>query len=147
MEKPPQRTAPPALPMSAWEDFESGVTDTIGAAPQRRRWRWLMAGLAVIALVAASVITTVLIMRPDKPAPRMTQDLAVALVQDEFPGKYRDSAKLIALFNATCHTLDEGNGSRFAATLPFLQAGLQVDEATYLLDISIDSTCPKYRQN
>lgn len=141
-QEPHERTAPPAEPMSAWEAEISGRP----TPRQSRRWRWLAAGLGVLALVAAAVVVTVLVTRPDKPAPRMTPELAVAFVQDEYPGKYRDAAKLIELFNATCHTLDEGNGSRYAATLPFLQAGLSVDEATYILDISIDSTCPKYAQ-
>lgn len=140
-----ERVAPPAEPISVWDAEINGEQPP----ERRRRWPWLLAG---IALVAVTVLATLLVVRavggdePSTPANGMTQDLAVSYVQSEFPGKYTDAAKLIALFNATCHTLDEGNGSRYSATLPLLQAGLTVDEATYLLDISIDSTCPKYRQ-
>ena len=143
-QQPSERVSPPAEPIEVWDREIQGDT----APPARRKpWLWL---LAAAALVAVTALATVLIVRaaggddPATPAKGMTQELAVSYVQSEFPGKYTDEGKLIALFNATCHTLDEGNGSRFSATLPFLQAGLTVDEATYILDMAIHSTCPKY---
>lgn len=141
----PQGSVPPAEPFVALDDTVQDTSADV-VRRSRRRWPWLLAGLGVVVLVVAAVVTTVLVMRPDQPAPRMTQDLAVAHVQDEYPGRFTDSAKLIALFNATCHTLDEGDGSRPAAILPFLQAGLSADEATYILDMSIYSTCPRYAE-
>lgn len=142
----PQGPVPtPAEPFVALDDTVEDTTADVVRRSRRRTSTKVVAMIAAaVVLVGAAVLVTVLVMRPDKPAARMTPELAATAVIDEFPGKFGDPAKLIALFNATCHTLDEGDGSRYAATLPMLQAGLSVEEASYILDISIDSTCPQY---
>lgn len=134
---------PPAEPMSAWNDMIGAETPP--PTPRSNRLRWLLAGLAVLVLIAAAVIVTALVARPDKPAKGMTQELAVTYVQSEFPGRFPDSAKLITLFRSNCNVLDQG-GTRTAAILPMIEGGLSSKEASYIIDISIDSTCPKYRQ-
>jgi hypothetical protein len=120
--------------------------DNETAKQARRRWLWPAVAVVVALLVGAAI--GILATRPtadQSPANRMTPDLAVAYVQSEFPGQFPDRAKLTTLFKATCHVLDEG-GTRLSAITPMQSAGLTVDEASYILDMSIYSTCPKYHQ-
>ena len=65
---PPSReriTPPPTEPFTSLADI-----DDVPPARRPKRWRWLLAGAAVIALVAVAVLVTLLVTRPkQQPAP------------------------------------------------------------------------------
>lgn len=133
---------------AALEDTVRDTTADIVQVSRRRRIRVIIAAAACIILLA---VATVIVVRatgdpaPTSPANHMTPELAVSFVQDEFPGTFTDSAKLVTLFTATCGVLDAG-GNRDAATAPMLQGGLTTEQASYILDMAINSTCPKYAE-
>lgn len=137
-------TAPPTEPFTSLDDTVRGTAEDVVRRSRRARRRKLGA-LAAAVLVAVVSLVVVLATRSDKPpaAAGMTQQLAVSFVQDEYPQKFKDPAKLIVLFEATCGVLEEG-GSRPDAILPLLQANLSQQEAAYIYDMSVRSTCPQY---
>lgn len=136
--EPQETTAPPAEPIAVWDAMINGQEPP--SKPRRRPW--LLAGAVALVLIAAAVVATVLVTRPDKPK-GMTQDLAVAYVQSEFPGRFPNADKLVLLFKSSCHVLDVG-GNRTSAVLPMIEGGLSGEESSYILDMAIYSTCPRY---
>lgn len=75
------------------------------------------------------------------PPHKMTPDLAVTFVQSEFPGQFLDGEKLIDLFRSNCHLLSIGYP--YDETVQgMVDAGFSVQEATYVANMSIYSTCP-----
>lgn len=133
--------APPAETFTSLSDTVHGSAEDVVLRSRRTRRRRIVA-LLVAACVVLAALTTVLVMRADKP-PAMTQQLAVSFVQSEFPAKFKDPAKLIVLFEATCGVRQAG-GTRADAILPLLEADLSQQEAAYIYDMSVRSTCPKY---
>ncbi len=136
--------APPTEPFTSLDDTVRGTAEDVVRRSRRTRRRKLVALVATV-LVAAAVLVTILATRSDKPpaTAAMTQQLAVSFVQDEYPQKFKDPAKLIVLFEATCGVLEAG-GARPDAILPLLQANLSQQEAAYIYDMSVQSTCPEY---
>lgn len=132
---------PPAESLTPLADATAVV-----APGSRRRRRIVIAAAAVVAILAIALVVVLQAAGGSdtpKPVNGMTPQLAVSFVQDEFPGQFTDGEQLIKLFTATCHTLDAG-GDRQAATLPMVQGGLTAEQASYILDMSVYSTCPKY---
>lgn len=137
---------PPAEPFVALDDTVEDTTADVVHRSRRRTTAKIAAMIgAALVLVGAAVLVTVLVMRPDKPSPGhgMTSELAVAYVQDEFPGRFTNPDKLVALFKTNCLVLDAG-GTRTSAIAPMLEAGLTSEESSYILDMAIYSTCPRY---
>lgn len=140
---PHDNIAPPAEPFTSLADTVHDTAEDVVLRVRRTRRRRIVALVAAVGLVAA-VLATLLAVRTDKPATgAMTQDLAVSFVQSEFPAKFKDPAKLIVLFEATCNVRQAG-GTRADAILPLLEADLSQQEAAYIYDMSVRSTCPKY---
>lgn len=135
--------APPAEPFTSLDDTVRGTVAEIVQRSKRRRIVRIVALILGAALVGAAV--TALVLRPHDDAKGMTPDLAVAYVQDEFPGRFPDSAKLKLLFSSTCHVLDEG-GTRMQATVPMIDGGLSGEESAYIFGVGVASTCPQYTQ-
>jgi hypothetical protein len=122
------------------------LTSPADAGASRRHRRIVITAAAVVALLAVMLFVALRAAGggdTDAPVNGMTPQLAVSFVQDEFPGQFTDGEKLIKLFTATCVVLDAG-GDRQAATLPMIQGGLTAEQASYILDMSVYSTCPKY---
>lgn len=76
------------------------------------------------------------------PVRRLTPDLAATFVQNEYPGEFVNSDRLIELFKANCKLLELGQP--YDATIDGLTANnvLTVPQAIYILNMSIYSTCP-----
>lgn len=75
------------------------------------------------------------------PPHKMTPDLAVTFVQSEFPGQFFDGDNLIDLFRANCHLLEIGYP--YSETVQgMVDNGFSAQEAGYVMNMSIFSTCP-----
>lgn len=77
------------------------------------------------------------------PPHRMTPDLAVTFVQNEFPGHWIGPGEgyLRDLFRTNCRLLELWQ-SKQAVEDGMISAGLTDVEASYVLNMSIFSTCP-----
>ena len=119
-------------------------------------WAGILAVLVVATLLIASALrdapaqeaidnTRNAATKPVEQAPprKMTPDLAVVFVQSEFPGQFINGDRLKELFVANCNLLMMGNP--YDATVEGLLIGgtYTVAEATYIVDMSIYSTCPE----
>lgn len=115
-------------------------------------------GLCVVAAVAALLIASALREAPateavdntlnaatkpaEKAPPRkMTPDLAVAFIQSEFPYRFPNDDKLRDLFVANCHLLELGQSYRDTVQ-GMIDSRSTVEEAVYIMNMSIYSTCP-----
>lgn len=149
---PHRNVAPPTEPFTSLDDIVRGTAEDVVLRSRGKHQRKVMALIvAGVILVVATATVTMLVVRRSadgtRPASKssMTPALAVSYVQDEYPGQFPNDDKLLTLFNATCTVLDAG-GSKADAVLPMIEGGSSTEQASYILNIAIYSTCPKYAE-
>lgn len=77
------------------------------------------------------------------PVRRLTPDLAVVFVQNEFPYRFPNAEQLTKLFAANCRLLELGQ--TYNDTVQgMVNSRLTAEESVYIMNMSIYSTCPNH---